>query len=311
MISSAKEKERFLKEARAASSLDHPNIGIIYGVEELSAERSFIVMAFYDGKSLAHEIQESPILCEKAIGIAPQMALGLDHAHRHKIVHRDIKPSNVMVTPDGVAKIVDFGLARLIKSELETVSGETAGTIGYMSPEQTLGKPVDQRTDIWAWGIVLAEMLTGRNPYWRDSIPATVSAILFGVPLGIEQVPALLQPIVYHALAKNPHDRYQSCAELLPELEFARNQINSSTEIGDLSASTKSIDTNILKDYIFKASGARANRPFRRRILIGATSVIAILLLAGLFFARSLQDRFFRYRATKTYCCSAVRKQLE
>ena len=101
MISSAKEKERFLKEARAASSLDHPNIGIIYGVEELSAGCSFIVMAFYDGKSLAHEIQESPIPCEKAIDIALQMALGLDHAHRHKIVHRDIKPSNVMVTPDG------------------------------------------------------------------------------------------------------------------------------------------------------------------------------------------------------------------
>jgi serine/threonine protein kinase len=135
VISNAREKDRFLKEARAASSLDHPNIGVIYGVEELSPERSYIVMAFYDGQSLAHRIRDGSLCCQKAIDIAFQIALGLDHAHKHKIVHRDIKPSNIMVTPDGVAKIVDFGLAGLIKSEIETVSGETAGTIGYMSPE--------------------------------------------------------------------------------------------------------------------------------------------------------------------------------
>jgi serine/threonine protein kinase len=105
MISSAKEKERFLKEARAASSLDHPNIGVIYGVEELSVGRSYIVMAFYEGKSLAHEIREGPISCEKAIDIALQMTRGLDHAHRHKIVHRDkgclrSRPSKGSTEPD-------------------------------------------------------------------------------------------------------------------------------------------------------------------------------------------------------------------
>jgi serine/threonine-protein kinase len=142
---STKEKERFLKEARAASSLDHPNIGIIYGVEELSGGRSFIVMAFYHGKSLAHEIRESPIPCEKAIDIALQMALGLDHAHKNKIVHRDIKPSNVMVTPEGVAKIVDFGLARLIKSEIETISGETAVRASAIRNSQEFCKHCDDR----------------------------------------------------------------------------------------------------------------------------------------------------------------------
>jgi serine/threonine-protein kinase len=299
MISSTKDKDRFLKEARAASSLDHPNIGVIYGVEELSAGRSYIVMAFYDGKSLAQEIREGPIPCDKAIDIALQMAHGLDHAHRHKIVHRDIKPSNVMVTPDGVAKIVDFGLAGLIKSEIDTVSGETAGTIGYMSPEQTLGKPVDQRTDIWAWGIVLVEMLIGRNPYWRDSIPATVNAIVSGVPYGIEQIPALLQPIVYHALAKHAHDRYQSCAEILPELEFAKNQINSSTEVLDLLAPTRSIDSTNFRKYVAAATGTVANHASRRRILIGATSVFAVLLLLGLFFAASLRDRLQGTRRPK------------
>jgi serine/threonine protein kinase/tetratricopeptide (TPR) repeat protein len=292
IISSTRDKDRFLKEARAASSLDHPNIGVIYGVEELSAGRSYIVMAFYDGKSLAYEIREGPIPCEKAIDIALQVAHGLDHAHRHKIVHRDIKPSNVMVTPEGVAKIVDFGLASLIRSEIETVSGETVGTIGYMSPEQSLGKPVDQRTDIWAWGIVLVEMLTGRNPYWRDGISATVNAILSGVPQGIEQIPALLQPIVYHALAKHPHDRYQSCAEILPELEFAKNQINSSTEVFDLLVPTRPIDSTNLKKYVAAATGAGTNHEYRKRILIGAASVLAVLLLSGLFFATSLRDRF-------------------
>jgi serine/threonine protein kinase/tetratricopeptide (TPR) repeat protein len=289
---STKEKERFLKEARAASSLDHPNIGVIYGVEDLSVKRSYIVMAFYEGKSLADTIHEGPIACEKALDIALQMALGLEHAHRHKIVHRDIKPSNVMVTPEGVAKIVDFGLAGLIKSEIETVSGETAGTIGYMSPEQTLGKPVDQRTDIWAWGIVLVEMLTGWNPYRRDNVPATVNAILSEAPHGIEQISALLQPIAYHALAKHPQDRYQSCAEILSELGFAKNQINSSTELGDLSAPRRPIDAVNLKNYVVAATGVGANETSRKRMVIAVTSLIALLLVSGLFFTTSLRDRF-------------------
>ena len=291
VISNAREKDRFLKEARAASSLDHPNIGVIHGVEELSPERSYIVMAFYDGQSLANWIRDGSLSCQKAIDIAFQIALGLDHAHKHKIVHRDIKPSNIMITPDGVAKIVDFGLAGLIKSEIETVSGETAGTIGYMSPEQTVGKPVDQRTDIWAWATVLVEMLTGRNPFWRDSIPATVNAILSAAPLGIEQTPALLQPTIYHALAKRPQDRYQSCAEILRELEFARDQINSSTEVSDLLGPTQSVDSRTLKDYVARATGLDAAQLVRKRRLIVAGSVVAVALLVVLFVATLFRDR--------------------
>ena len=168
LISSEREKTHFLNEARAASSLDHPNIGVIHGIGETSDGRSYIVMAFYDGESLAHEIRKGPIPSNKAIDVAFQIALGLEHAHRHQIVHRDIKPSNVMVTRDGVAKIVDFGLARLIKSEFDTESGGRGGTVGYMSPEQIVGKIADQQTDVWAWGVVLAEMLTGRNPFSRE-----------------------------------------------------------------------------------------------------------------------------------------------
>jgi eukaryotic-like serine/threonine-protein kinase len=298
LISSTKGKARFLKEARAASSLDHPNIGVIHGIDETPDGRCYIVMAFYDGDSLARDIREGPIPCEKAIDIARQMALGLEHAHRHKIVHRDVKPSNVMVTPDGVAKIVDFGLARLIKSEIDSESGGTAGTVGYMSPEQTLGKPVDQRTDIWAWGVVLVEMLTGCSPFWRGSIPATVNAILHEAPQRTDQLPASLQPIVYHALAKGPDARYQSCADVQQDLESAKDEIHSSSEHIDQSAPTRSITPERFKDYVSAATGPAAKHGFRTLVIASfVASVVVILLVTGIFFGKSLreylQNKFF------------------
>jgi serine/threonine protein kinase/tetratricopeptide (TPR) repeat protein len=297
LISSTKEKARFLKEARAASSLDHPNIGVIHGIDETPDGRCYIVMAFYDGDSLARDIRGGPIPLEKAIDIARQMALGLADAHKHKIVHRDVKPSNVMVTPDGVAKIVDFGLARLVKSEIDTESGGTAGTIGYMSPEQTLGKLSDQRTDIWAWGIVLVEMLIGRNPFWRGSLPETINAILCEAPQGTEQIPAPLQPIVYHALAKDPDSRYQSCADILPDLESAKAEINSSMDKIDLSAPTRSIIPERFRNYVSAAAGPAAKHGSRAPVIAFVASVAVILLITGIFFGRSLreylQSRFF------------------
>ena len=294
LISSTSEKDRFLKEARAASSLDHPNVGIIHGVDETPDGRSYIVMAFYDGESLAKEIREGPIPCKRAIDIALQMANGLDHAHRHKIIHRDIKPSNVMVTPDGVVKIVDFGLARFVKSEFDTESGGTAGTVGYMSPEQSVGKPSDQRSDIWAWGIVLVEMLTGHNPFWRESIPATVDAILREAPRGIDQVPTLLQPIVYHALAKDPHSRYQACSDVIQDLESAKSEINSPIDEIDLSAPTRSISPNRFKNYVSAAAGPMVSHASHKRTVKGwfVASVIALVLISGLFFRKSLGEHF-------------------
>jgi eukaryotic-like serine/threonine-protein kinase len=293
LISSTKEKNRFLKEARAASSLDHPNVGVIYGIEETSDGRSYIVMAFYDGESLSDQIRKGPVPYKKAVDIAVQIAFGLDHAHCHKIVHRDIKPSNVMVTAAGAVKIVDFGLARLIKSDIDTESAGTAGTIGYMSPEQTLGKPVDQRTDIWAWGTVLVEMLTSRNPFSRGSFPETVNAILYEAPQGIEQVPTLLQPIVYHALAKDPDSRYQSCPDILRDLESAKAEINSSMEKIDLSAPTRSINSDRFKNYVSAATGVATDHASRKRTVIAwIASVIAVFLIASVFVATLLRDRF-------------------
>jgi len=290
-IASTDAKERFLKEARAASSLDHPNIGVIHGIEELSPGHSYIVMAFYEGKSLAEEIREGCSLpLEKGINIAYQMLHGLQYAHNHKIVHRDIKPSNVMVTPEGVVKIVDFGLAGLIKSETETVSGETAGTIGYMSPEQTVGKLVDQRTDIWAWAIVFVEMLTGRNPYRRQNASSTISAILSEAPQGIDEIPVPMHSIVYRALAKRSTNRYQSCEEILPDFESAKRRIN--LQSAGQTETTHSLGPNSLKRYKAAATSSYLiERPRKRLMAWGA--LLSVPLAAVLIFATPLRSLLF------------------
>lgn len=219
---SDRDKERFLREARTASSLDHPNIGVIHGIEETPDGRTFIVMAFYEGQSLAQRIRSGPIRCREAVEIALQIANGLAAAHARQIVHRDIKPSNVMLTPAGVVKIVDFGLAHVVSAQTVSETGIT-GTISYMSPEQTLGRVVDQRSDIWALGLVFAEMLTGRNPIERESISATVVAILNEPPRALDAVPVELQQIVYRALSKDPLQRYQHCADVIADLTAARS----------------------------------------------------------------------------------------
>jgi eukaryotic-like serine/threonine-protein kinase len=216
-----REREYFLLEARTASSLDHPNIGVIHGIEETADGRSFIVMAFYEGQSLGERMHHGRLTVAESAAIACQIAQGLKAAHERKIVHRDIKPSNVMITPSGAIKIVDFGLARVISAESATVTGIT-GTVKYMSPEQAMGLRVDQRTDIWSLGVVLAEMLTGSNPFERGTVPAVLVAVLNEAPRPLDGVPLELQGIVYRALSKHVETRYQDCAEMLKDLEAFR-----------------------------------------------------------------------------------------
>lgn len=233
VVSSIDEKERFLREARTASSLDHPNIGAIYGLDETADGHSFIVMAYYAGETLVRKLRRGPVPIAEAVDIAIQMGDGLAAAHAGTVVHRDIKPSNVILTQSGVAKIVDFGLARLTSTTGSTQSISTAGTIGYMSPEQTMGKLVDQRTDIWSLGIVLAEMVTGKNPFTRETPAATIFAILNEPPLPMDgmaeatpdQVPIDLLRIIYRALSKEPATRYQSCREMVADLKEVRSHL--------------------------------------------------------------------------------------
>ena len=249
---SARDKDRFLREARTASSLDHPNIGVIHGIEETEDGHTFIVMAFYEGSSLAHRIANGPLKVHEAIGIARQIAVGLGDAHAHGIVHRDVKPSNVMLTASGLVKIVDFGLARGITDATVSQTGVT-GTVRYMSPEQAMDRTVDQRCDIWALGIVLAEMLTGSSPFHAESITAMLYAILNEPPKGLDVVHPALQPLLYRALAKDPGRRYGSCKELLSDLEGAAKQIPE-----DEAAVTQKLPASML--------GARTNAQTRRLI---------------------------------------------
>ncbi|HEU5458675.1 MAG TPA: serine/threonine-protein kinase, partial [Terracidiphilus sp.] len=228
-----KDKERFLREARTASSLDHPNIGVIHGIEETEDGVTFIVMAFYEGSTLAQRIQQGPLPVHYAIGLASQVATGLAEAHSRGIVHRDIKPSNVILTASGLAKIVDFGLARIVSehSASKTSTGIT-GTFRYMSPEQSMGERVDRRSDIWSLGVVFAEMLNRHSPFPAETIPAMLLAILNEPPVGIEAVHPALQPVLYRALAKEPDRRYGSCEELLGDLDKAAQQIPPDPEPG-------------------------------------------------------------------------------
>src|SRR6266478_8006810 len=230
LVAAKADKDRFLREARTASSLDHPNIGVIHGIEETIDGRSFIVMAYYDGETLARKVSRAPLSLDEAVDIAIQMARGLAEAHARTVMHRDIKPSNIIITPQNVAKIVDFGLARATTTTVSTQTMGTSGTIGYMSPEQTLGKVVDQRTDIWALGLVFAEMVTGRNPFHRDSAPATIVAILNEAPKLSDEIPLELQRIIYQALSKEPATRYRTCREMLADLESFRSHLEPSGE---------------------------------------------------------------------------------
>src|SRR5207244_7261383 len=158
--------------------------------------------------------------------IALQTERGLVASHSRAVIHRDIKPGNIILTQQNIAKVVDVGLARVNTSAESTQTLGTAGTIGYMSPEQTLAKPVDQRTDIWALGVVIAEMITARSPFQRDSAPATIVAILNEAPTLSDEIPLELRRIVYRALSKDAATRYPTCSEMLADLEAFRSDID-------------------------------------------------------------------------------------
>jgi serine/threonine-protein kinase len=228
----ASEKELLAREAKAASALDHTNIGVIHGLEETPDGKLFIVMGFYDGETLAAKIRRGPLKLAETLDLACQIARGLSEAHARRIVHRDIKPSNIIITDRGVAKIVDFGLARVISSASSQQSIRTSGTAAYMSPEQAMGKALDHRTDVWSLGVVIVEMATGARPFASENITGLMWEILNHPPALMDNLPDELKPIVYRALAKDPGQRYPDCEALLADLERLRAELSSGSSSG-------------------------------------------------------------------------------
>jgi serine/threonine protein kinase len=216
-------KKRFINEAQTASSLQHNNICNIHDIDETKDGQIFICMDCYEGETLKKKIERGQIKTNEAIDIIVQVATGLQKAHEKGIVHRDIKPANIFITNDGVVKILDFGLAKLSGQTMMTKMGETVGTIAYMSPEQTRGELVDQRTDIWSLGVVFYEMLTRNLPFKGDYDSAMIYSILNEEPKHLTDlrtdVPKEFQQIIDKCLSKNPSDRYQNIDELLDDLK--------------------------------------------------------------------------------------------
>lgn len=276
--------DRFLREARAASSIDHPNVGTIFGVEQSPDGRRFIVMAFYDGVTLGELLRQGPLPAARAVPLARQIALGLAEAHHHGIVHRDIKPSNVILTRQGVAKIVDFGLASLSGSDRLTQTGARMGTPHYMSPEQAFGHPADHRTDLWSLGILLYEMLTGAPPFAAPSIPAALYRIV-----NEELPPANLDPalaaLLAKALAKQPDLRFQSARDFILALDAIIPP--------DASAMPDSLASTILLPATLPPT-APAARPRWPRRRIAVFTAAAVLLATSAFLAVRFLPLFHR-----------------
>jgi serine/threonine protein kinase len=265
-------RQRFLKEARAASSLNHPHVCVVYDVGETDEGLPYIAMELVDGDSLDVLVAKGPLEIARIVEIAVQVADALDAAHAARIVHRDIKPANISLRHNGQVKVLDFGLAKVMATESpdalastaemqQTQSGAVLGTPTYMSPEQALGKEVDHRTDIFSFGVVLYELATGQRPFSGSNFAEILDKIVHSQPTAIARlnydVPTELERITLKCLQKAPDRRYQSARELMIDL----NDLGRTLEHGGLHTESASLDRLDLTESLAGNSLALASEP--------------------------------------------------
>ena len=233
--------KRFDREAKAAASLHHPNVCPVYEIAKVDGQ-TFISMAFIEGQSLDKRIEEGPLKIPEALDIAQQIARGLEAAHKKKIVHRDIKPGNVIVDDEGHVTVMDFGLALLTEGSKLTQLDTVVGTAAYMSPEQIQGMEVDHRTDVWALGGVLYEIVCGQRPFKGVYDKALLYEIVHEEPeplTGLRTgVPVQLEHHVAKALAKRAEDRYQNVSDLIVDLRTLAAKMASGLSMAAVTAAS-------------------------------------------------------------------------
>jgi serine/threonine protein kinase len=222
-------RQRFLREARSAARLQHPNIITIFELGEFE-DSPYIAMEYLEGLNLAEAVEQAQLTKLFAkLDVIEQLCDGLAHAHKQGVIHRDIKPTNIIILADGTVKVVDFGIARFEEATFATRAGEVLGTPHYMAPEQFTGGEIDHRVDVWAVGVILYELLTGRRPFTGDTVPALVYQIVHAPmpPLNpdVDQIPMDLVPIVKQALAKDRLARYQDLQQLADDLADVKNSM--------------------------------------------------------------------------------------
>ena len=278
------DKARFIQEARAASALNHPNVCTIHDIQEYdgpapAGKQMFLVMEFVDGRTLRE--MKSSITLKQALEIGTQVADGLAAAHEKGIVHRDIKPENIMIRKDGIAQIMDFGLAKFRASGSKitrlTKEGSTIGTAGYMSPEQIQGMDVDHRSDIFSYGVVLYELIAGEPPFKGVHETALMYEIVNVDPAPISAVKPEIDPgidaIVLECLEKDPNERTQSVKQVSIDLKRFKRE----------STKVRTTRTMATRQFATSAKSAAAEEPIRRgrssRLWMGATAVLAVIVV--------------------------------
>lgn len=299
-------KNRFEKEARAVSALNHPNIITIYEIEK-AENFSFIATEFIDGQTLRERIAENPLAWQEAVKIAIQIAGALESAHSVGIIHRDIKPANIMIRRDGLVKVLDFGLAKLtapdsgdFETRDHTAAHRVMGTINYMSPEQALGERIDARTDIFSFGVVLYEMLTGDLPFAGASdtaiYRAAINKTLPSVCESNGEIPATLDQIVKHALKKDRDVRYQTFADLRADLKNVLR--DSQTGSFDYAFTNETVwQTDLNKNTTSAKSNERSISKSRK----STVWLVAPLLILGLAFGVYWKYFYVRNSAANTF----------